>query len=196
MKSLILTISIFTIQFCNGQNTYFRLIDSLRSIAQREMRNDILDSVERKGFQGVCYFPIDTNFRVNATFYKQKGKVFYMPMTKARKVRYQAMGYLQFKIHDSLCRLTLYKNLDLKDPAYKNYYFLPFKDGTTALSTYGAGRYLDVYRSSRERTILLDFNKAYHPYCAYSDRYSCPIVPQENSITPFITAGECFRSSH
>lgn len=196
MRFSLLIIFSLTAQFCIGQNTYFQRIDSLRSVAQKVMRNDILDSIERIDFKGICYFPVDTNLRVQATFHKQKGKVFYMPMTKARKVRYQAVGYLQFKIHDSLCRLTLYKNLDLKDPSYEDYYFLPFKDGTTALSTYGAGRYLDVYRSRRQKTIQLDFNIAYHPYCAYSERYSCPIVPSENTILPSITAGECFHSDH
>ena len=179
-----------------GQTTYFNTLDSLRQRAQYEMRNEVLDSAERMHFSGICYFTPDTNFRVLATFHKQKGKAFYMPMTKARQVRYRAVGYLEFTIRDTFCKLTLYQNLDLKDPTYKNYYFLPFKDGTTAISTYGAGRYLDVYRNKRERKIWLDFNKAYHPYCAYSDRYSCPIVPQENTITPEVLAGECFDNSH
>jgi hypothetical protein len=196
MRFEFLIIFSLTVQCCFGQNTYFQTIDSLRSIAQNEMRYEILDSLERIDFKEICYFPVDTTLRVQATFHKQKGKVFYMPMTKARKVRYQAVGSLKVSRHDSLCSLTLYKNLDLKDPAYENYFFLPFKDGTTALSTYGAGRYLDVYRSRRQKTIELDFNKAYHPYCAYSDRYSCPIVPKENTISPFVTAGECYISIH
>jgi uncharacterized protein (DUF1684 family) len=196
MKSLFSLLFLMLTIRSFGQIDYVQSIEESRVLAQTEMREVILDSAERKSFEGICYFPVDSNFRVKATFHKEKGTVFYMPMTKARKVRYQAVGYLEFRIKDSLCRLTLYKNLDLSDPAYKHYYFLPFKDGTTAISTYGAGRYLDVYRRKNQRTVLLDFNKAYHPYCAYSDRYSCPIVPSENTITPAISAGECYKLTH
>jgi uncharacterized protein (DUF1684 family) len=196
MKCFAVVIPLFFVVASFSQNDYIKAIESARVSAQKEMLEEVLDSVERKSFEGICYFPIDSNYRVEATFHKSKGKVFYMPMTKARKVRYQAVGYLEFKIHDSLCKLTLYRNLDLTDPAYKSYYFLPFKDGTTALSTYGAGRYLDVYRRKKQKRVILDFNKAYHPYCAYSDRYSCPIVPKENTIVPYVTAGECYHNSH
>ena len=67
--------------------------------------------------------------------------------------------------------------------------FVPFKDGTNGLDTYGAGRYLDL-EPTDDGTYDLDFNRAYAPFCAYSPSYSCPLPPRENWLTARITAGE------
>jgi uncharacterized protein (DUF1684 family) len=67
--------------------------------------------------------------------------------------------------------------------------FLPFRDATSGAETYGAGRYLDV-QPEGDGTALIDFNYAYAPFCAYSDRYSCALPPQENWMSVAIRAGE------
>jgi uncharacterized protein (DUF1684 family) len=66
-------------------------------------------------------------------------------------------------------------------------YFLPFRDATSGSETYGAGRYLDLDEGD---SVVVDFNLAYHPYCAYSDRYSCALPPAENWLDVPIRAGE------
>ena len=138
---------------------------------------------------------MNQSFIVEADFVKEVGPAFVMPMSKERTVYYRKVGHLSFKINDTLCKLNVYQNLDLAGKKeYKNYYFVPFKDGTTGVSTYGAGKYMDCYFSKKAKKIKLDFNTSYHPYCAYSDRYSCPIVPAENRIPVAITAGECYVS--
>lgn len=69
--------------------------------------------------------------------------------------------------------------------------FLPFKDATNGDETYGGGRYIDVSKSMiTEGVIEIDFNKAYNPWCAYADGYSCPIPPVENHLAVPIRAGE------
>jgi hypothetical protein len=68
--------------------------------------------------------------------------------------------------------------------------FLAFADGTSARETYGAGRYLDVKKVVGAATVELDFNKAYNPYCAYADHFSCPLPPRENILDIAIRAGE------
>jgi uncharacterized protein (DUF1684 family) len=68
--------------------------------------------------------------------------------------------------------------------------FLAFGDKTSALETYGAGRYLDVTKTPGSRTIKLDFNLAYNPYCAYDNTYSCPLPPAENLLEVAVKAGE------
>jgi uncharacterized protein (DUF1684 family) len=68
--------------------------------------------------------------------------------------------------------------------------FLAFGDGTSAEETYGAGRYLDIDKTQGSNTITLDFNKAYNPYCAYSEKFSCPLPPAENLLVIPIPAGE------
>jgi uncharacterized protein (DUF1684 family) len=67
--------------------------------------------------------------------------------------------------------------------------FLPFFDETSSVSTYGGGRYLDPeYAGGNE--IVLDFNLAYNPYCAYVEGYTCPLPPPENRIDAEVNAGE------
>ena len=84
----------------------------------------------------------------------------------------------------------MYQSIDLlKNPKYKNYLFLPFKDATNGTDTYGGGKYLDL-EIPKARTIIIDFNQSYHPYCAYNAYdYNCPIVPEENNLPIEIKAG-------
>ena len=67
--------------------------------------------------------------------------------------------------------------------------FLPFRDATAGRETYGAGRYLDVAPPVDGR-VVLDFNYAYNPYCAYNEHWSCPLPPVENWLRVPIRAGE------
>src|SRR5690606_19820929 len=79
--------------------------------------------------------------------------------------------------------LTLYRDPEGGD------LFLPFQDETSGNETYGAGRYLDV-TALEDGRVLLDFNYAYHPFCAYNPSYSCPMPPVENRLPAPIRAGE------
>jgi len=83
----------------------------------------------------------------------------------------------------------------MNNPEYKDYLFFPFTDLTNNASTYGGGRYIDL-RIPQGNVIVLDFNKAYNPSCAYSPKYSCPIVPGENNIDVAITAGVKYEGHH
>ena len=67
--------------------------------------------------------------------------------------------------------------------------FIPFRDATCQSESYGGGRYIDT-ETPKGKTLRIDFNKAYNPYCAYSIRYSCPIPPEENTLKIAIPAGE------
>jgi uncharacterized protein (DUF1684 family) len=66
--------------------------------------------------------------------------------------------------------------------------FLPFLDTTNGIETYGGGRFLDM-RIPKSKEVIIDFNKAYNPYCAYNYNYSCPIVPLENNLSIKVKAG-------
>lgn len=178
-----------------AQMTYTDSLIHDREQHDKEFLSKILNEEERKIHPEICYFPINESFIIEADFVKEVGSAFVMPMSKERTVYYRKMGYLSFKVNDTLCKLNVYQNLDLAGrKEYKNYYFVPFKDATTGVSTYGAGKYLDCYFNKKAKKVKLDFNTSYHPYCAYSDRYSCPIVPKENTIPVAITAGECYVS--
>ncbi len=85
--------------------------------------------------------------------------------------------------------LLAYQNLDLlkNKPEYRKL-FVPFNDYTNGVSSYGGGRYLDIDIPAGDKTII-DFNFAYNPYCAYHDRWSCPIPPSENNLDIEVEAG-------
>jgi uncharacterized protein (DUF1684 family) len=72
---------------------------------------------------------------------------------------------------------------------YTNYLFLPFTDLTNGKETYAAGRYIGLKIPKEGNELIIDFNMAYNPYCAYSDRYSCPVVPAANNLATEIRAG-------
>jgi uncharacterized protein (DUF1684 family) len=70
-----------------------------------------------------------------------------------------------------------------------------FRDATSGKQTYGGGRYLDYPLSEiKNNVIVLDFNKAYNPYCVYQATYACPVPPAENTLTASIQAGELTES--
>ncbi len=194
---LVLFINILLISgtfFC--QKSYSDSLLAEREKHKIEFVKEVLDSTEASHFKGICYFDIDTSFILKAKFKREKGKKFQMPMSKARVVYYRKFGTLTFMKNDTNFVLTVYENLSLKgNKEYKDYLFLPFTDKTSGHTSYGGGRYLDVTKS--ENAVWeIDFNSAYHPYCAYSERYSCPLVPSENKISVEVKAGECYEGWH
>jgi uncharacterized protein (DUF1684 family) len=155
--------------------------DSLHSPLKREARLK---------FEAFPFYPIDSNYFVVAKFERiEKGKKFKMKTSTSRKPEYKVFGRASFTINDSIHELMIYQNTKLVTrEGYEDYLFLPFNDYTNGNETYGGGRYLDV-RIPERNTIILDFNKAYNPYCAYTYGYSCPVPPKENSLNIEIKAG-------
>lgn len=142
-------------------------------------------------FEGLAYYYPDIAYRLSARFeIDTTGQPFRMPTTTSRLPLYRKYGRIFFNIGDTSLVLTAFQNLDYlaANPGY-NKLFIPFKDYTNGEETYGGGRYLDIDIPLSD-TLSLDFNYAYNPYCAYSERWSCPIPPDENSLTVYIMAGE------
>ena len=94
---------------------------------------------------------------------------------------YQVPGILKFRLRG--------KDLELYPFISGSGYFLVIADETTAYETYGAGRFMYAMPDSTGR-ILLDFNKAYNPPCAFSPFATCPMPPRENILDVAIEAGE------
>jgi len=142
-------------------------------------------------FNGLAYYDPDPAYKLQARFETDtSGQAFRMPTTTSRLPLYRKYGRILFNLGDTALALTAFQNLDyLKtNPEYRKL-FVPFKDFTNGEETYGGGRYLDV-EIPQSDSMIIDFNHAYNPYCAYSDRWSCPIPPDENSLKVYIRAGE------
>jgi len=181
------------LQIVAAQTNYSDSVSKLREQHFTELKDTasgILMRDEIREFQGLNYFEIDENFKVQATFTRSRGKKFEMATSTARLPVYRRYGYLDFVIDGQNCRLTIYESMDFKD-----YLFIPFRDANTGHETYGAGRYLDIPVPDGH-IVVLDFNLAYNPYCAYSVRYSCPIAPVENTLKVAVNAGEKVPAGH
>ena len=138
-------------------------------------------------FKGLSYFDPDQKYRIYAKLIPIEEKRMVNMVTNDDKVkRYREWSIAEFELDNTLNQLTIYE--EATGP-FKGKLFLPFADGTSAVSTYGGGRYLDVKKPGTG-TIELDFNLAYNPYCAYAEGFSCPLPPPSNLLDVEINAGE------
>jgi len=145
---------------------------------------------EKDDFKGISFFPINKNFIVHADFTKiENGKTIPFP-TSAQKIKhYKEFGKINFQLNEKPFELTIYQS-DPPIEGYENSLFLPFTDETNGVTTYGGGRYIDLeIKDINDNKIVVDFNKAYNPYCAYSKYYNCPIPPANNYLETEINAG-------
>jgi uncharacterized protein (DUF1684 family) len=193
MKSLIVCFTFFYIVTISFSQSYTQDIEQAREIKLHELldsNSHILTAAEKELFNALDYFPIDTNYRLQGTFKKDLGKRFKMATSTDRTPIYRRYGYVEFSINEQQFQLTVFQNIALKkQKEFKDYLFIPFRDATNRLTTYGGGRYLDL-KKPKDKLIILDFNTAYNPYCTYSHRYSCPIPPVENKVEIAIPSGE------
>jgi len=144
-----------------------------------------------KNFTGLDFYPIDKKYKVTAKLTKTPDAgIFKFPTTTDRVAVYQKYGVVSFTIDGKPLQLDIYKDEEPID-GYENELFLPFFDNTSGKTSYAGGRFIDVLTSDEQPdgTIVIDFNEAYNPYCAYSDRYSCPITPRSNYLDVDIKAG-------
>ncbi|PTT77391.1 MULTISPECIES: DUF1684 domain-containing protein [unclassified Chryseobacterium] len=148
-----------------------------------------------KNFKQHPFFPISLKYRITAKFEKtENAEPFDLPTSSGKTKPYREYGKATFQLDGKSYTLTLYQSLDLiKQKKYKDHLFLPFRDATNEKETYGGGKYLDL-TIPKGKTIILDFNKSYHPYCAYNAYdYNCPVVPEENKLPVEIPAGVMYE---
>ncbi len=147
-----------------------------------------LKNKDRKVFTGLDFYGFDSTYVLKATLkITPDSEFFNMKTTTSRVSKQRVYGVLVFKLKGSLHQLNVYQS-ETPSEGYEDYLFLPFLDLTNGETTYGGGRYIDLSIPKSE-TMLIDFNKAYNPYCAYNEKYSCPIVPRENYLDIRIEAG-------
>ncbi|MDP2089046.1 MAG: DUF1684 domain-containing protein [Flavobacteriaceae bacterium] len=141
-------------------------------------------------FKALDFFTADENFKVEATLeLTPNDPVFEMATTTDRKPLYKRFGIASFSLNGKEYKLSVYQNQQLLlDFEYRNYLFLPFTDAANGHESYKGGRYIDLEIPANNK-LIIDFNKAYNPYCAYNSKYSCPLVPSENHLDLEIKAG-------
>ncbi|MFC4453218.1 DUF1684 domain-containing protein [Deinococcus sonorensis] len=140
-------------------------------------------------FSGLHYFPPDPALKVEVPVEPGSGETLEVQTTSGDVQTYVRYGQARFSLNGQQVQLALFARPGDEAPAQL---FVPFRDATSGRLTYGAGRYLDVplQRGPAGERVTLDFNRAYHPYCAYADGWSCPLPPPENTLPVAVLAGE------
>jgi uncharacterized protein (DUF1684 family) len=110
--------------------------------------------------------------------------------SKGRTQLYFRYGTYRFLADGDTTALVVYRPFD-----HPEQYFIVFRDSTSGRETYEAGRYVHL-DSLGEHQFVLDFNKAYNPYCAYDTSWICPLPPPQNSLRFAVRAGMLSPEAH
>jgi uncharacterized protein (DUF1684 family) len=150
----------------------------------RSGRDSPLTRSQKIGFTGLAYFDEHPDLRIDAELAEPPNHdEITLETSTGDSQTYRRAGLVHFAVDGQPTQITLYAAEDA------DRFFVPFRDATSGHETYGAGRYLEVDPPVDGR-VILDFNYAYNPYCAYNDQWSCPLPPLENWLAVPIRAGE------
>ena len=142
----------------------------------------------RSQFEKLQYYPPNPKYRFNLKLNEHSDKkILEIEDTKGNIRQFLRWGEFHFEIENQKCVLQTYKSNSEEEGL-----FIPFRDATSGKETYGAGRYIDLGSRDhiKDDRWILDFNRAYNPWCAYNENYACPFVPPENWLKIPIYAGE------
>ncbi len=142
--------------------------------------------IKRVDFSYLDYYPANLNLRFNAEYIKaEKQDTIKLATSEGTIDKFLVVGTANFTWQKTNNALLILASTKRNEPTL----FVPFLDKTSGETTYGGGRYLDVQPPNKGE-LYLDFNKAYNPYCAYMEGYTCPFPPKENRLNIAIEAGE------
>jgi uncharacterized protein len=146
-----------------------------------------LKETDQHGFEGLVYYPVDLSYAIVGQIEKHplEPKPSYINLftNKGKEKKYVRYGRFKFKLAGKDDSLQIYR------PLGGGELFLPFRDRTSETETHREGRYLFIEPMAGGRA-LVDFNRAYNPFCEYNEKYVCPLPPKENWLDRFIRAGE------
>jgi hypothetical protein len=161
-----------------------------KDVAFKRAQNSPIPAAERDAFTGLKYYPVDLAYRfVSQLKPCTVSTPIKMAATKGEERTYRCFGMLEFTLDGKTHALMALKNAAPTAPGESKILFVPFRDATSGKETYGAGRYLEI-EENRSGVYVLDFNRAFSPFCAYNDDFSCPFPPPQNVLTVAIRAGE------
>ncbi|MCF6365235.1 MAG: DUF1684 domain-containing protein [Bacteroidales bacterium] len=200
MKTIILLSLAFSFQISFSQNNFKKEIKYFQNTINKQYADTAESPLLKEDlakFKSLDFYPAKKKYKVEAKFTRTKDAIpFKMKTTTDRAPEYVKYGNVEFEIDGKKIKVGIYQSLRLKEKEeYKDYLFLPFRDLTSGKTSYGGGRYVDL-KIPEGNTIIIDFNKAYNPYCAYNHKYSCVVPPLGNFIAAEIKAGVMKFAEH
>lgn len=195
-RTILLLLSIIAIVFSCAEpvdKSYIESIDLHRTEINKEFADSAHSPLTLEGlahFEGLDFYPVSPEYKVTARFVLNPDpEAFGMETTTERRPIYVKYGEAHFTLKGEEFVLEVYQSEKAKQmEEFKEHLFLPFKDLTCGEESYGGGRFIDLKIPAGEEMVI-DFNKAYNPYCAYNHRYSCPVPPDANHLNIHIPAG-------
>jgi uncharacterized protein len=170
--------------------TYVAAIASARTAKDADFANSTESPVPEnlKGkFLPLAYFSIDPAYSVPAMLEQTTERVVIkMPTSVGAQRDMRRVGVLHFSLKGQPMKLSAFVEVGSSSV---DHLFVPFTDLTSGTETYPAGRYLDLDRNA-SGIYVIDFNRAYHPYCYYNPTFDCPYPPAENRLMIPVRAGE------
>ena len=183
---IVIIISLYSLLMTSEVTDYVETINTERAEKDIWLSNDFNSpfAVTNTPFQRLSYFEPDQDYRIKAKVIPSPARETITLITNTgESQQYEIYGSAVFDFDG---RSHLLKLL-FKEGSEQ--LFLPFIDETSGNETYGAGRYLDLdFPVNNE--MIIDFNRAYNPYCAYTEAYSCPFPPKSNILDMSVEAGE------
>jgi uncharacterized protein (DUF1684 family) len=141
---------------------------------------------QKAEFTSLAYYPENPDLTLEVpldTTGEGIGERLRIGTTDGQAKEFERAGRINFTVDGEPVTMTIFREIG------RGRYYLPFRDATAGVETYDVGRYLDP-RARPDGTMVVDFNYAYNPYCAYGDGWSCPIPPRENIVRARLAAGE------
>jgi uncharacterized protein (DUF1684 family) len=180
------------------ERPYDEQIASFRALKDSDFRapdNEFspIPPAARATFGGLTYYPVQPSFRVPASLREVRSNppvIIQLPNSAHQIEQKVKVGSLAFSLDGREFTLSAFA----ENAGRIERLWVPFRDLTSGLETYGGGRYLDLERTA-SGAYDLDFNRAYHPYCVYNTTYECPYPPPENRLEIAVRAGERLPAS-
>lgn len=143
---------------------------------------------KRQAFLPLAYYPPSTAYRAPAVLQvsEDNNTTVEMPTSTGQRRTMRVVGTLEFSLRGQPLSLGAFVDTNASDLSRL---FVPFTDLTSGTETYPAGRYLDL-DVTRTGIYVIDFNRAYNPYCYYNPAYDCPFPPRSNRLQVPVRAGE------
>jgi uncharacterized protein len=175
-----------------GQQATFddRLVEICRRDGQFMIRPRDPNNPVRTGYTGTATYPPNIEWTVNGKFhpYDEPRSVQVGASVEGLTQVYESTGEIEFEIADQVLRLVAFQDDDPLE------LFIVFTDQTAGSTTYRACRFLTTDAPDSEGHVVLDFNRATNPPCAYTDFATCPLPPRENHLSVKVEAGEMVAS--
>ena len=167
---------------------------------KNEFLTDERSPLQKDDLKYLDFYSFDASWKIECSCETpQNSEAFDMDLYSGKKRSYKVHTILHCKKGKHLFNLELYQSMAYpSNPAYAHHLFLPFKDETNGEATYGGGRYIDIQdHEIQDGKVMIDFNKAYNPWCAYSSGYNCPVPPVANHLPFAVEVGEkMYKGEH